>query len=145
MTSDTGQSLELRRMLMAFSKGDRERIRETLLNYSKADPRVSDIVSAVMEKFDSPAREVLAVLRRLYNEETEMTGEGRLVTASLAAHFGDPEFALEIMSRELRVNLIRVSRVWQVLRVYREILVKTDHLMILSSMELLILEAEKLR
>ncbi len=41
-----------------------------------------------------------------------MTGEGRLVTASLAAHFGDPELALEIMSKELRVNLIRVNRLW---------------------------------
>ncbi len=112
ISSNTEQSVELRRMLMAFSKGEHERIRKTLQNYSKADPRVSDIVSAVMEKFDSPTPEVLAALRRLYNEETEMTGEGRLVTASLAAHFGDPELALEIMSKELRVNLIRVNRLW---------------------------------
>ncbi len=112
MTSGAEQSVKLRRMLMAFSKGEHEEIRKTLQNYSKADPRVSDIVSAVMEKFDSPTPEVLAVLRKLYNEETEMSGEGRLVTASLAAHFGDPELALEIMSKELRVNLVRVSRVW---------------------------------
>jgi TolB-like protein len=112
MTSDNEQSVELRRMLMAFSIGEHERIRKTLQNYSKADPRVSDIVNAVIEEFDSPAPEVLAALRRLYNEETEMTGEGRLVTASLAAHFGDPELALEILSKEFRVNLIRVNRLW---------------------------------
>ncbi len=35
-----------------------------------------------------------------------------MVTASLAAHFGDPEFALEIMSKELRANLVRVGRIW---------------------------------
>jgi len=112
MTSDTEQAVELRRMLMAFSNGEHEKIRKTLQNYSKADPRVSDIINAVMEKFDSPTPEVFAALRRLYNEETEMSGEGRLVTASLAAHFGDPELALEIMSKELRVNLIRVNRIW---------------------------------
>ena len=112
MSSGTEQSVGLRRMLMAFSKGEHERIRKTLQNYSKADPRVSNIVNVVIEKFDSPTSELLAALRRLNNEETEMSGEGRLVTASLAAHFGDPELALEIMSEELRVNLVRVSRIW---------------------------------
>jgi len=112
MTSGGEQSVELRRMLMAFSKGDHERIRNTLQNYSKADSRVSDIVSAVMEKFDSPITEVLAVLNQLYNEETEITGEGKLIVASLAAHFGDQELALDIMAEELRGNLVRVSRIW---------------------------------
>jgi TolB-like protein len=112
LTSDTNQAIELRRMLIAFSKGEPDRIRETLQNYVKVDSRVANIVSAVLEKFDSPAPEILAVLRRLYDEETEMTGEGRLVTASLAVHFGDAELALEIMSKELRVNLMRVGRIW---------------------------------
>jgi TolB-like protein len=112
LTSDTDQAIELRRMLMAFSKGEPDRIGETLQNYVEVDSRVANIVSAVLEEFDSPAPEVLVVLQRLYDEATEMTGEGRLVTASLAVHFGDPELALEIMSKELRVNLMRVGRLW---------------------------------
>lgn len=112
LTSDTDQAIELRRMLMAFSKREPDRIKETLRNYAKVDSRVADIVSAVLEEFDSPTPEILAVLRRLYDEKMEMTGEGRLVTASLAAHFGDPELALEIMSKELHGNLMRVGRIW---------------------------------
>ena len=112
LTSDTDQAIELRRMLMAFSKREPDQIRETLRNYAKVDSRVANIVSAVLEEFDSPTPEILAVLRQLYDEEMEMTVEGRLVTASLAVHFGDPELALEIMSKELHGNLMRVGRIW---------------------------------
>lgn len=41
-----------------------------------------------------------------------MTGEGRLLIASVAAHFGHPELALELMAEELRSNLVRASRIW---------------------------------
>ncbi len=112
MTSDAEQSVQLRRMLMAITKGDHESIRESLQNYGEADPRASDLVSAVLEKFDSPAVDVSAMLHRLYNGEKKLTGEGRLLIASVAAHFGHPELALELMAEELRSNLVRASRIW---------------------------------
>lgn len=112
MTSDNEQAIVLRRMLMAFSKGEPKGIRESMRNYVQADSPTADIINTALEHFDSPAEEILAELRRLYDEKSDMTGEGRLITASLAAHFGDPELALEIMSYELRGNLIRSGRIW---------------------------------
>jgi len=41
-----------------------------------------------------------------------LTGEGRMVLASMAAHYGDAEFALEIMTDEFSVNMIRTNRLW---------------------------------
>ena len=41
-----------------------------------------------------------------------MTPEGRILTASLAAYFGDPELALEALWAEMQHNTIRVGRLW---------------------------------
>ena len=48
----------------------------------------------------------------MYENGTNMTGEGRMVIASMAAHYGDAEFALEVMSDELSVNMVRTNRLW---------------------------------
>ncbi len=51
-------------------------------------------------------------MRQIYENNAEITGEGRMVIASMAAHYGDAEFALEVMSDELSVNMLRIGRLW---------------------------------
>lgn len=106
------QGAAIRRMFMAISQGEREVIREALRNYAAIDPRVHSVVNAILDQFDADSDIVLDVMRRTYENDAEITSEGRMIIASMAAYYGDADFALEIMSKELEVNLLRVGRLW---------------------------------
>ena len=66
----------------------------------------------LVEKFDSGPNSLLRLMREFYENDANVTGEERMIIASLAAHFGDAEYALELMEKELRNNLVRVGRIW---------------------------------
>ncbi|MDX1406309.1 MAG: winged helix-turn-helix domain-containing protein [Woeseiaceae bacterium] len=106
------QGAALRRLFMAISQGEPEGIREALKNYATVDSRVDTVVDAILDVFDADTEVVLAELRRMYDDESGMTGEGRMIVASMAAHHGDAEFALGIMTEELEANLLRSGRLW---------------------------------
>jgi TolB-like protein/cytochrome c-type biogenesis protein CcmH/NrfG len=102
----------MRRLFIAMSQSEPARIRESLEKLADVNPAVATIANSVLAEFDSPPSDVLRVLRRTYDDAFETSPEGRVVTASLAAYFGDPELALEIMTEELRGNLLRTGRLW---------------------------------
>jgi len=106
------QGTDLRRMFLAITLGEAEGIRLALADYAIADPRVESVVQAILGEFDSARNVVLEVMRRIFENDPGLTGEGRMVLASMAAHYGDAEFALEIMTDEFSVNMIRTNRLW---------------------------------
>ncbi len=106
------QGTDLRRLFLAITLGEAEGIREALGNYAVADPRVATIVKAILDEFDSAPRVVLGVMHRMYTNDADITGEGRMAIASMAAHYGDADFALEIMTEEVSVNMLRTNRLW---------------------------------
>ena len=61
-------------------------------------------------EFEHPV--IIESLRHLLHESTDMTGDGFVLLASLAAFYGDSELALEAMTAELKVSQIRVARLW---------------------------------
>ncbi len=106
------QGTDLRRFFLSVTVGEPEGIRTALRNYAVADPRVATLVKAILDEFDSAPAVVLDVMRRMYENDVDIRGEGRLIIASMAAHYGDADFALEVMSDELSVNMIRMNRLW---------------------------------
>ncbi len=108
----TDPSVIMRRLFMAMSENEPGAVREFLEKLADANPSIATIARSVLAEFDSPPADILRVLHRVYDDETEMTGEGRVVTASLAAYYRDPELALESMTEELRGNLLRTGRLW---------------------------------
>ena len=112
LTPPPDQGNDLRRFFLSVSVGEPEGIRTALRNYAVADPHVATLVNAILDEFDSAPAVVLEVMRQAFENDVDMRGEGRLIIASMAAHYGDAEFALEIMSDELSVNLLRMHRLW---------------------------------
>lgn len=114
LTSQDDQAIRLRQMLIAFGKDDRALIIEALKNYVVADG-VRDEVNVIREVLfaleDSPA-EVPGLLRQLVDTQPEMPAEAKLVVASVAAHYDDPDLALEIFGPEVRGNKVRTGRLW---------------------------------
>jgi hypothetical protein len=95
-----------------MSENEPADVRKYLEELADADPTVATIVNSVLAEFDSSPAVVLRALRRNYDEEQNMTGDGRVLTASLAAYHEDPEFALEVMTVELRGQVLRTRWLW---------------------------------
>ena len=112
LSPTTNPSIVLRRLFIAMSENEPADVRKYLEELADADPTVATIVSSVLAGFDSSPSVVLRALRRNYDEEQNMTGDGRVLTASLAAYHEDPEFALEVMTVELRGQVLRTRRLW---------------------------------
>ena len=106
------QGTALRRMFLAITLGEPEGIREALAHYAIADPRTANVVNAILDAIDSAPNVVLGRMRQIYENNAELTGEARMVIASMAAHYGDAEFALAVMADELAVNMLRIGRLW---------------------------------
>jgi len=112
MSSPHNPSVIKRHLFIALSQGDAAAVKNRLAEFADADPAVAPIMRPVIAGFDAPAEQVLAVLRSEYGRVVNMTGEARVVTAGLAAYLGDAEFALEVMTEELRETKQRLSRLW---------------------------------
>jgi tetratricopeptide (TPR) repeat protein len=106
------QGTDLRRFFLAVTVGEPEGIKTALGNYALADHRAATVVQAILDNFDSPPADVLEVMREMYENDVNISAEGRMVIASMAAYYGDAQFALGVMSDELSVNMIRMNRLW---------------------------------
>ena len=51
-------------------------------------------------------------MRHHVAESVEVTGDERVVAASIAAYAGDPGFALELISEQMLTNKNRITRLW---------------------------------
>jgi TolB-like protein/Flp pilus assembly protein TadD len=101
-----------RRLFIALSERKPADIRKFLGQFADVKPEAGPMIQLVLEEFESPPAEIVRVLRRYFDEENEMPGQGRVIMAGLATYYGDPEFALVVMKDELARNLFRFRRIW---------------------------------
>lgn len=112
ITGRPSQGAVLRRMFLAVSRAEPVEMRRALEAYAEKDRRVQSVVRAILDNLDSGPTVVLPVMRQIYDEDTELVSEGKMIIAAIAAHFDEPEFALEIMAEELSENMLRINRIW---------------------------------
>ena len=65
----------------------------------------------MLREFDSPEM-VLSTLRAIYADESAQWSGMFDQIAVLAAYFGDPEFALEVMAEDVRYTPVRIGALW---------------------------------
>ena len=106
------QGTDIRRLLLAISIGEHKGIKTALKNYIQADQRAAPVTEAILDAFDEDPTEILRLLRDIFDNEEALTGEARVVIASIAAHHNDPELALRVFNKELEVNVQRTNRLW---------------------------------
>ena len=112
LSSATNPSVIKRHLFIALSERNPADIRKFLEQFAAARPAVGPMIRSVLAEFESPPTVILAVLHRYFEEATDMPGQGRVIMAGLAAHYGDPEFALVVMTDELNRGLTRLRRLW---------------------------------
>ena len=112
LSSPTNPSIIKRHLFIALSERKPSDIRNFLEQFADARPAVGPMIQLVLAEFESPPAVILGVLRRYFDEAIDMPGQGRVIMAGLAAYHGDPEFALVVMSEELKRSLVRLRRVW---------------------------------
>ncbi|NIS91463.1 MAG: hypothetical protein GTN98_15585 [Woeseiaceae bacterium] len=105
-------SIIKRHFFIALAEKDNAAAGELLRDYANAAPVDAPLLSPVIDAFDAPPARLLETLKSRYAETVNLTGEGRIITASIAAHFGDPDFALEVLAEEFEVAFGRFHRVW---------------------------------
>jgi hypothetical protein len=105
------QATAIRRLFLAVSQGETDAIRDALQQYVVADSRTAPIIEPILANFDSETS-ALAAMRDVFVSDTGLSGEGRVIMASMAAFYGDPQFALDVMSEELSTNVLRINRIW---------------------------------
>ena len=87
-------------------------IQERLESLAVADPSQGAVIRPVLANFNFENSVIHDSLRRLLIESTDLNGDALVLLASLAAYYGDPELALEAMSQDIGVSLIRAARLW---------------------------------
>jgi TolB-like protein/tetratricopeptide (TPR) repeat protein len=112
LNTPSNPSIILRHLFIALCENDTVAIRERLEALAVVDPAVGAIIRLVLANFDFDHAVIIELLRRHLHESTDMTGDGLVLLASLAAYYGDPELALEAMTQELGNSLIRIARLW---------------------------------
>jgi tetratricopeptide (TPR) repeat protein len=98
-------------ILIALNDGSADDLRAAISALPQDDPSVIALYSALVRELNSPDA-VLARLRAVHADtETQWPSKYHDI-ALLAAYFGDPEFALEVFSTELRRTTIRFGALW---------------------------------
>lgn len=96
---------------LACNQRDAERLRaaiEQLIRQNGPDVR---LLSEILEDSDEPAA-VLETLRQAHDDPALSWPAKHSDIALLAAYFGDPGFALEVVSIEARLTTIRYFTLW---------------------------------
>lgn len=98
-------------LIIALSEEDSATARQALADRPTSIPAAEDFYRATAERFGSPDR-LLEYLHRTYEDEDAFWPSKYQDVAVLAAYAGDPEFALEVFSREARYTTIRFGTLW---------------------------------
>lgn len=72
----------------------------------------SRLLKNVMSAGKTRQNEVLTELRRLYNYDNNINTASLIGIAGCAAYFGDPEFAMDVIEKALRVGASGTFYVW---------------------------------
>ena len=101
-----------RHLFIAMSERKPADIRKFLEQFADVRPTTAPMIRLVLEEFDSSPADILRVLRRYFHEASDMPGQGLIIMAGLATYYGDPVFALEVITEELTQSAFRVRRLW---------------------------------
>ena len=96
---------------IAFNEQDPEALKAAIQALLKTNIPADSLHAQVLGEFDSPER-VLAMLRDAYLDENLRWPSKHHDIAMMAAYFGDPQFALKVMSEELRTSTVRMFALW---------------------------------
>ena len=96
---------------IAYNEPDPEAIKAAIQALLKANIPADSLQAQVLDEFDSPER-VLAMLRGAYLDKKLRWPSKHHDIAMMAAYFGDPKFALKVMSEELRTSTVRMFALW---------------------------------
>lgn len=99
------------RLIIALNEGDSEEIKATIAAMPPTAISTAALYSPVLSVFDSPEM-VLSTLRSTYADKGSRWPSKLHDIALLAAYFGDPELALQIIGEETRNSAVRLHSVW---------------------------------
>jgi len=108
MTGDAGRFM---RLVVALNEGTQENVRTALTGMRENSVAYTTIYEPLLDRLDD-AESALAVLRDSANDTDTVWPSKYKTIAILAAYFGDPEFAFDVFSRELRNTTIRFGTLW---------------------------------
>jgi TolB-like protein len=97
--------------LLAVNRADRQKVKQALAESATIDVSIARNFASLLRDFDS-TEAALESLRSLYADETAVWPSKYHDIALLAAFFGDPEFALEVFSVEVRLLTVRYGALW---------------------------------
>ena len=97
--------------LLALNERDDEAIEAAIAALPRTSPRVTEIGTPLLPIMES-RDEAVALLRSVFAETDNMWPSKYHDIALLAAYFGEPEFALEVFSNELRFTTSRYGALW---------------------------------
>jgi TolB-like protein/DNA-binding winged helix-turn-helix (wHTH) protein len=96
---------------IAIGEGDPEKLKAAMQAMPEHYVAFGGLYAAVLAEFDSPEG-VLLILREVYEDESLQWIRKLHDIAMLAAFFGDPQFALDVKSEELRLTGSRMNSLW---------------------------------
>ena len=99
------------RLSIALNEGDSEEIKATIAAMPPTATSTTALYAPVLSVFDSPEM-VLSALRATYADKGSRWPSKLHDIALLAAYFGDPELALQIIGEEVRNSTVRLQAVW---------------------------------
>ena len=98
-------------LIIALSEGDSVAAAEALARMETSNPVTTEFYRTAAELIDSTSRSIEYLRQTLANEDATWPSKYQDI-AVLAAYFGEPEFALEVFSREARNTTIRYGVLW---------------------------------
>lgn len=99
------------RYRIALNQNDIPRVQALLEQLVETEPAAYLNFTPILESLDSPEI-ALSILRSLYADTATSWPSKYHDIALLAAFLGDPEFALEVFSTEVRLTAIRYGALW---------------------------------
>ena len=96
---------------IALNERDPEEIRTAMLAIPETSVAAISLYGPVLAEFDSPEN-ILSILRSVYQDENVQWPRKLHDISMLAAHFGDPLFALQVKGREVRASTARLAAIW---------------------------------
>lgn len=98
-------------LVVAFNEPDPGALRAAIRAMPGTGPSYIHLFGPMLLELDSPER-VLAILRDVYQDESLQWPRKLDDIALAAAYFGDPKFALNVKSEEVRKSSVRLHKVW---------------------------------
>ena len=101
-----------RRFFIALSEGNMDAAHKYLAEFAELRPTTSPMVQDLLSALESGPDKLLSILHRYPDQADDMPGQWRVIIASLATHYGDPELAVAVLADEFSRSTFRIRRAW---------------------------------